>query len=91
VPSSWIAKEDLSTMQSTPLLRTDSEGEVAKPPLVYVYEDPSWEYKHRAVKLGMDDLPDERELNELGGEGWELVGVLSLSDVAHFYFKRRRD
>jgi hypothetical protein len=46
-----------------------------------------WEYK---IILG---LPGEVELNRLGGEGWELVGViLGANPMGHSsfmaYFKR---
>jgi Domain of unknown function (DUF4177) len=56
-------------------------------PQVPVPETTAWEYKHvtrgsRAASL------DEKELNALGREGWELVGVVSVGRTTHFYFKR---
>ena len=51
------------------------------PPLVYV--QPVWEYKHMAV----ESPPDEAELNALGADGWELVGVVPAANAVHFYFK----
>lgn len=51
-------------------------------PLVYVA--PVWEYKRVVVETA----PDEAELNTLGAEGWELVGVVPVSDTVHLYFKR---
>jgi len=31
-----------------------------------------------------------RELNALGREGWELVGIVALPSKVQFYFKRAR-
>ena len=46
-----------------------------------------WEYKHLARAADVPAL-DETELNTLGREGWELVGVLPGGGAVHFYFKR---
>jgi hypothetical protein len=56
-----------------------------EPPTVFVR--PTWEYKHL---VRAPDLPlrDEAELNALGRDGWELVGVYAEAGGAHFYFKR---
>jgi hypothetical protein len=48
---------------------------------------PVWEYKHLARPHGQPPL-DEPELNALGEEGWELVGVVADASMTHFYFKR---
>jgi hypothetical protein len=32
----------------------------------------------------------QEELNALGAEGWELVGVVALPEQTNFYFKRVR-
>ena len=53
-----------------------------QPPLVYV--EPVWEYKAVTRKTS----PEEAELNALGAQGWELVGVASEGGALHFYFKR---
>jgi hypothetical protein len=42
-----------------------------------------WEYKHVS-----GDPPDETELNAIGADGWELVGVVAVRDDVHLYFKR---
>jgi len=53
-----------------------------------------WEYR---VELLLDDNPDpkgppDKELNELGAEGWELVSVVEVAvhggHNLRFYFKR---
>jgi hypothetical protein len=51
-------------------------------PLVFV--QPEWEYK--LVK--MDSAPDEAALNDLGRQGWELVGLVPAADGMQLYFKR---
>jgi hypothetical protein len=47
-----------------------------------------WEYRD----LVRDEIapPTEPELNVLGQEGWELVGVAVAGSQIHFYFKRER-
>ena len=55
-------------------------------PLVYVTENPTWEYK--VMDRALDDLPDSDELNGLGRDGWELATTISTSDQVIFYFKR---
>jgi hypothetical protein len=46
-----------------------------------------WEYK-RLVRGGDEPAVEEADLNVLGREGWELVGVSAEGRVTHFYFKR---
>ena len=55
-------------------------------PLVYITENPAWEYKILARSL--DDLPEQDELNRLGKDGWELSGTVSTPSQVIFYFKR---
>jgi hypothetical protein len=57
-----------------------------QPPLVYV--EPVWEYKAVIRKTPAESPPDEAELNALGAQGWELVGVASQAEALHLYFKR---
>ena len=46
---------------------------------------PTWEYK-------VEYDPNELKLNELGAQGWEIIGVRSLEDAnrAVIYFKKAR-
>ena len=56
-------------------------------PTVFVYEKQQWEYK--IIRPNTDDArPSEQELNALGRDGWELVSVIIVEGVAHFYLKR---
>jgi hypothetical protein len=48
----------------------------------------AWEYQHLAQQIGAPAL-GPAELDTLGVDGWELVGVVTDSQgVLHFYFKR---
>jgi hypothetical protein len=59
-----------------------------QPPTVYVSETVKWEYKQSICDLGKEEALTEKELNELGANGWELAGVFSESGKAYYYFKR---
>lgn len=59
-----------------------------QPPMVYVTEEPAWEYQHLVRNLETENAPDVEELNALGAHGWELVGVFTTPPSVHFYFKR---
>jgi hypothetical protein len=48
--------------------------------------EPRWEYK--AIVREVPELLSEAELNALGEERWELVGVAPAGNHIHFYFKR---
>jgi hypothetical protein len=59
-----------------------------QPPTVFVYERQAWEYKV-ITKNALDDVQlTEDELNALGKDGWELVGVVPDLSAVRFYLKR---
>lgn len=66
------------------------------PPVPMVYEhvpaEPlNWEYRVLSIDLRESGLPSADELNELGGRGWLLVGVLNTDQrFAHYYFVRQK-
>lgn len=62
-----------------------------QPPMVYVNEELAWRYKRLARDLKLEEAPTESELDALGAEGWELVGIFADASVAYFYFKRLAD
>jgi hypothetical protein len=64
------------------------QGEFIQPPIVYVKEKPIWEYKQLVRNLTQEKAPTEDELNGLGADSWELVGVFADSPFVYFYFKR---
>jgi hypothetical protein len=49
---------------------------------------PRWEYRHLTRPESATGALEEPELNRLGQEGWELLGVVALAGAVHFYFKR---
>jgi hypothetical protein len=51
--------------------------------MVYVYETQQREYK-----VVVQNALSEEQLNALGAEGWELVGVVALPPTTQFYLKR---
>jgi hypothetical protein len=63
-----------------------SAGSRLEPPFVSV--EPRWEY--REVICDGPALLGEVELNRMGEEGWELVGIAPVDTQVHFYFKRER-
>lgn len=48
-----------------------------------------WEYKE-VIREIADGIMSEAELNALGAERWELVGVVPAGARVHFYFKREQ-
>lgn len=56
------------------------------PPLVHV--ESRWEYKIVVRDRSRDGGIGEEELNQLGSDGWELVGILSDDSMVSYYFKR---
>lgn len=66
-----------------------------------VYEDSAvpplrWKYHVLTVDTREQDLPSETTLNELGQEGWILVGLLDERATgrgakAYYYFARQSD
>jgi hypothetical protein len=61
-----------------------------QPPMIYVYERQEWEYQVVIRDAAEKEPLSERELNELGTIGWEIVGVVTLSRKVQCYFKRVR-
>lgn len=59
-----------------------------QPPMVYVRDEPEWQYKQLVRNLSKQDAPGENELNALGKDGWELTAIFTDSPLVYFYFKR---
>ncbi len=57
-----------------------------RPPLVHM--EPRWQYKYVTRDRFHEQALGEDELNTLGSQGWELVGLFSDACVLHYYFKR---
>jgi len=55
-----------------------------------------WEYRILSVDTREEGLPDEARLNELGTQGWFLVGVLEPRQLeahgrVYYYFVRQKE
>lgn len=62
-----------------------------QPPTVFVYEKQGWEYKVVTRDIASEGPLGEEELNAFGKEGWELVGVLAVTETkTQFFLKRMR-
>ena len=67
-------------------------------PMVYErvpIEPASWEYYVLTIDAREEALPDVTQLNELGRQGWLMVGVLDQgatgrSSLVHYYFVRQQ-
>lgn len=57
-------------------------------PMVPLRDEPRWEHKRLVRNLRKEEAPTEAELDELGADGWELVGLFSDSPFLYLYFKR---
>jgi hypothetical protein len=64
-----------------------SQGVRIEPPRVPV--EPQWEYTVVVRDVAAGPV-SEAELNALGAEHWELVGIVPEGARIHFYFKRER-
>jgi hypothetical protein len=62
--------------------------DVISPPTVYVYERQQWEYRVVTKHVGEEPTCSENDLNALGKDGWELVGVVPVQASVEFVFKR---
>jgi hypothetical protein len=59
-----------------------------QPPTVFVYEKRGWEYKVVSRNIADDPQLGEDELNALGKDGWELIGVVPFQSRVQFFLKR---
>ncbi len=59
-----------------------------QPPTVYVYERQEWEYRVVTKNVAEEPSLSETDLNALGKDGWELVGLVPVQGTVQFVFKR---
>lgn len=60
-------------------------------PMIYIQEETVWQYKHLAVNLRQNPMPDEKLLGEFGNDGWELASMIIHEQMLHIYFKRLKN
>ena len=68
--------------------RSEPSAHRINPPWVPV--EPRWEYKEVIRDLETEELLSETDLNAMGGDHWELAGIVREDSRAHYYFKRER-
>jgi hypothetical protein len=86
-------QSNVSEFPKYPLPHVPQPNEPQRPqvqqPTILVYERQGWEYE--VVSRNVDQVPlSQGELNALGKDGWELVGVVAVPNTVQFYFKRMR-
>jgi hypothetical protein len=68
-----------------------TQPEPIRPPMIYVERRLKWEYKQIARNLENEKLLDEKELNALGEDGWEMSGIARQGPLTYYYFKRQTE
>ena len=85
-------QSNVSELPKYPLPHVPQPHEPVRPhvqqPTILIYERQGWEYQ--VVSRNVEQLLSQDELNTLGEDGWELVGVVHLPNTVQFYFKRTR-
>jgi len=84
-------------MQHALIPPQDPQSQPPRPPMIYVEQPTKWEYKQIIRNLENEKPLEERELNELGKDGWEMTGIvqhyspdaLREPPILYFYFKRQ--
>ena len=69
--------------------REPKQPEPVRPPMIYVEKPLKWEYKQIVRNMENEKPLDEKELSELGDEGWEMTGIAQQPPLTYFYFKRQ--
>ena len=76
-------------MQHTIIPPHEPQHEPVRPPMIYVDKRLKWEYKQIIRNLEGEKLLDEKELNGVGEEGWEMTGIAQHPPMTYYYFKRQ--
>jgi hypothetical protein len=69
---------------------TQPQSPQVQVPTVFVYEKQRWEYRVLSKNAAEQSTVTEDELNALGQDGWELVGLVSSPNSVQLYLKRAR-
>ena len=71
--------------------REPKQPEPVRPPMIYIEKQLKWEYKQIVRNMENEKPLDEKELSELGDEGWEMTGITQQPPLTYFYFKRQTE
>ena len=71
--------------------REPQAPEPVRPPMIYVDKKLTWEYKQILRNLESEKPLDEKELNELGEDGWEMIGIAQHHPLTYYYLKRQTE
>lgn len=69
--------------------REPEQRDPIHPPMIYIEKQLKWEYKQIVRNLESEKPLDEKELNALGEDGWEMTGIAQQPPLGYFYFKRQ--
>ena len=69
--------------------REPQQHEPIRPPMIYIEKPLKWEYKQIIRNLEGEKPFEERELNALGEDGWEMTGIAQQPPLTYYYFKRQ--
>jgi len=86
---SFVAEFPKHPLPHTPQPQAPQQQHV-QPQTVYVYERQLWEYRIVTKSVGEEPSLSEADLNALGKDGWELVGVVPIQATVRFVFKRAK-
>ena len=64
------------------------EGVITSPPATCSAARPAWEYLCGGMEYCWPD-DEQKKLNALGKDGWELVACIRLPNETRFYMKRQ--
>lgn len=69
--------------------REPQQHEPIRPPMIYIEKPLTWEYKQIVRNLESEKPLEEAELNALGEDDWEMVGIAQQPPMTYYYFKRQ--
>jgi len=69
--------------------REPQQHEPIHPPMIYVKKPLQWEYKQIVRNLADEKPLDEKELDALGEDAWEMTGIAQHPPLTYYYFKRQ--
>ena len=68
----------------------DAETDDAQMPMVYVHQDPAYEFKLIVRDLREEPAPGAEALNPFGADGWIIAGMFTHDEKLYLYMQRRK-